>query len=91
MNSKISRFRQALVYAAFVAFALAGTTARGQTTSEGSANGTAIATMKVDLANRSPDIRWPEGFGPSQADLFSHNEIKINASCERLESHHRSD
>ena len=44
-------------------------------------------TMKQDLANRSPDIHWPEGFDPSQADLFSHNELRIAASCERVWSH----
>jgi len=31
-------------------------------------------TMKDDLANRSPDIHWPQGFDPLHADLFSHNE-----------------
>jgi hypothetical protein len=39
-------------------------------------------TMKDDLANRSPDIHWPAGFDPAKADLFSHNELVINASCE---------
>ena len=41
-------------------------------------------TMKTDLANRSPEIHWPEGFDPSQADLFSHNELVIQAPCERV-------
>ena len=41
-------------------------------------------TMSRDLANRSPDIHWPEGFSPDQADLFSHNELHIAASCERV-------
>ena len=31
-------------------------------------------TMKHDLAARSSQIRWPEGFDPERADLFSHNE-----------------
>jgi len=44
-------------------------------------------TMKDDLANRSPDIHWPQGFDPLKADLFSHNELVINASCERVWSH----
>ena len=44
-------------------------------------------TMKHDLANRSPDIHWPEGFDPSHADLFSHNAVHIDASCERVWSH----
>ena len=43
--------------------------------------------MKQDLANREKDIHWPRGFDPSQADLFSHNELLINASCERIWSH----
>jgi uncharacterized protein YndB with AHSA1/START domain len=44
-------------------------------------------TMKDDLANRSPDIHWPPGFDPLKADLFSHNELFINASCERVWQH----
>jgi polyketide cyclase/dehydrase/lipid transport protein len=44
-------------------------------------------TMKDDLANRSPDIHWPEGFTPTAADLFSHNELAISASCERVWKH----
>jgi uncharacterized protein YndB with AHSA1/START domain len=46
-----------------------------------------LMTMKQDLANRSREIHWPEGFDPAQADLFSHNEIRIAASCERVWSH----
>jgi uncharacterized protein YndB with AHSA1/START domain len=41
-------------------------------------------TMNVDLANRSPDIHWPDGFWPLEADLFSHNEGFINAPCEQV-------
>jgi hypothetical protein len=44
-------------------------------------------TMKQDLANREKDIHWPKGFDPSQADLFSHNALVINASCERIWGH----
>lgn len=32
-----------------------------------------------DLAQRHPEIDWPEGFSPETADLFTHNEIFINA------------
>jgi uncharacterized protein YndB with AHSA1/START domain len=32
-----------------------------------------------DLAQRNPDINWPEGFSPETADLFAHNEIFIDA------------
>jgi hypothetical protein len=49
--------------------------------------GTSIMTMKQDLADREKDIHWPEGFNPSQADLFSHNALLINASCERIWGH----
>ena len=44
-------------------------------------------SMKEDLAKRSPDIHWPEGFSPADADLFVHNEIFINAPCERVWDH----
>jgi uncharacterized protein YndB with AHSA1/START domain len=44
-------------------------------------------TMTRDLANRSPDIHWPQDFSPDQADLFSHNELRIEASCERVWKH----
>ena len=47
----------------------------------------ANATMQSDLENRSPDIHWPDGFDPAQADLFSHNSLVINASCQRVWSH----
>ncbi|KDP85221.1 hypothetical protein CF70_015290 [Cupriavidus sp. SK-3] len=46
-----------------------------------------IMTMKDDLANRSPDIHWPAGFDPRKADLFSHNELFISATCERVWQH----
>jgi uncharacterized protein YndB with AHSA1/START domain len=39
------------------------------------------------FGDRSPDIHWPEGFSPDQADLFSHNELRIDASCERVWKH----
>jgi hypothetical protein len=44
-------------------------------------------TMKDDLANRSPQIHWPEGFDPATADLFSHNALLIKATCERIWQH----
>jgi hypothetical protein len=49
--------------------------------------GTSIMTMKQDLADREKDIHWPEGFDPSRADLFSHNALLIDASCERIWGH----
>jgi len=48
---------------------------------------TARMTMKQDLATRSKDIHWPEGFDPEKADLFSHNALVINAACEKVWSH----
>jgi hypothetical protein len=80
----INRFRRALGCAAFAALALAGTTARSQAPIKQGSN---VMTMKQDLANREKDIHWPQGFAPSQADLFSHNALLINASCERIWSH----
>lgn len=44
-------------------------------------------TMKVDLAARSADIHWPIRFSPTAADLFSHNELLIEASCETVWKH----
>jgi hypothetical protein len=44
-------------------------------------------TMGRDLANRSPDIRRPEGFSSDHADLFSHNGLRVDASCERVWKH----
>ena len=44
-------------------------------------------SMKDDLAHRSTDIHWPAGFEPENADLFAHNDLIINASCERIWKH----
>jgi uncharacterized protein YndB with AHSA1/START domain len=41
-------------------------------------------TFNSDGAQRSQDIRWPDGFHPEQADLFAHNEIVIHAPCEKV-------
>jgi polyketide cyclase/dehydrase/lipid transport protein len=35
----------------------------------------------------SREIHWPEGFDPESADLFSHNELIIEATCEKIWSH----
>jgi hypothetical protein len=84
MISGINKFRWALSYLAIAALALTGTAAWSQTTIQSGSN---VMTMKQDLANREKDIHWPQGFDPSQADLFSHNALLINASCERIWSH----
>src|SRR6202522_3648291 len=44
-------------------------------------------SMKDDLAHRSPDIHWPAGFEPEKADLFAHNEARLNASCDTVWRH----
>jgi uncharacterized protein YndB with AHSA1/START domain len=41
-------------------------------------------SMKDDLAHRSAFIHWPAGFEPEKADMFAHNDLLINASCERI-------
>ena len=51
------------------------------------AEGYKDSTMKDDLVHRSPDIHWPAGFEPAHADLFAHNEVVINSSCERVWQH----
>ena len=84
MTSRIRSFRQALGMAAIAALALAGSLAPARAANR---QGSSIMTMKQDLADREKDIHWPEGFNPSQADLFSHNALLINASCERIWGH----
>jgi hypothetical protein len=69
--------------------AIAGTffvAALAASTSVGVASPTA-GTMRDDFAYRSPDIHWPAGFEPATADLLSHNELVIGASCERVWQH----
>ena len=41
-------------------------------------------TINGDGAQRNPDIHWPKGQHPEDADLFAHNEIMVNASCETV-------
>src|SRR5258705_9247578 len=48
---------------------------------------TSVRTMQADLGNRSLDIDWPKGFTPADADLFSHNDLLINATCMRVWRH----
>jgi hypothetical protein len=84
MTHGIKTFRRALGYAALATSALAGIVALSHAANRSWSN---VVTMKKDLANRERDIHWPQGFDPSQADLFSHNELLINASCERFWSH----
>ena len=44
-------------------------------------------SMQDDLANRAAEIHLPTGFDPAKADLFSHNELVVNAPCERVWQH----
>jgi polyketide cyclase/dehydrase/lipid transport protein len=44
-------------------------------------------TVNEDGARRSPDIHWPHGFSPREADLFAHNEISIGAPCSTVWRH----
>ena len=41
-------------------------------------------TINGDGARRNPDIHWPKGQHPEDADLYAHNEIMVNASCETV-------
>jgi uncharacterized protein YndB with AHSA1/START domain len=41
-------------------------------------------TMQMDLTQRSRYIHWPAGFDPANADLYSHNELTINAPCDQV-------
>jgi Polyketide cyclase / dehydrase and lipid transport len=41
-------------------------------------------TINADGAQRNPDIHWPKGQHPEDADLFAHSEIMVNASCETV-------
>jgi hypothetical protein len=42
------------------------------------------STFNADGAQHSPDMHWPDGFHPEQADMFAHNEIVVRASCEKV-------
>jgi len=44
-------------------------------------------TMQNDLVHRSPAIHWAKGFEPQKADLFAHNEITIDATCNAVWNH----
>lgn len=44
-------------------------------------------SMQDDLAARITGVRWPDGMTPDDADMFSHNNLRIAASCERVWDH----
>ena len=37
-----------------------------------------LTQVDRDLAARSSEIHWPQGFTPADADLFAHNEIDVS-------------
>jgi uncharacterized protein YndB with AHSA1/START domain len=43
--------------------------------------------IQEDILHRSADIHWPEGFVPTTADVFVHNEIHIQAPPEQIWRH----
>ena len=44
-------------------------------------------TIQDDITRRSADIHWPDGLIPTDADLFAHNEIVIDAPPEQIWQH----
>ena len=72
--------------ASLLVFGLTGAGAQASSAVEHSQEYKAMS-MKDDLAHRSSDIHWPSGFEPEKADLFAHNDLIINASCERVWTH----
>jgi uncharacterized protein YndB with AHSA1/START domain len=39
------------------------------------------ASPTRDRTARPPEIKWPPSVDPDRADLFAHNDVKINAPC----------
>ena len=73
--------------ASLLLLGLAGAGAQADSHSSSRTEGYKAMSMQDDLAHRSSQIHWPAGFEPAKADLFAHNELLINASCERVWSH----
>jgi uncharacterized protein YndB with AHSA1/START domain len=85
MTSQGTNLRRALAITAAVGLLLPGGSAWSQTAKANpQAERKTTMSMKDDLANRSRDIHWPAEFDPAKADLFSHNELVIDAPCERV-------
>jgi Polyketide cyclase / dehydrase and lipid transport len=40
--------------------------------------------ISSDLADRCPQIHWPDGYDPADADLFAHNDITVNRPVETV-------
>lgn len=41
-------------------------------------------TTALDRPRRNAGVAWPKGFDPMKADAFNHNELLIEASCDRV-------
>jgi hypothetical protein len=88
MNHRTTLLNTARIAAAcLLVFGLAGAIAPADSQPIVHLEGYKAMSMKDDLAHRSPDIHWPAGFEPAKADLFAHNDLIINASCERVWKH----
>jgi hypothetical protein len=90
VNTSRPTSRSVLTAGLFLATMVLGNAAAMAQTSNHLANvpeRNGVMTMQTDLANRSADIHWPEGFNPATAALFSHNQLVIDASCERVWRH----
>ena len=75
------------IAAACLLVGLTNTVAVGGTDSAAPVEGYKAISMKEDVAHHSPDIHWPAGFEPAKADLFAHNDLIVNASCDRVWRH----
>lgn len=43
-------------------------------------------TTEQDLPRRDPDMSWPTGLNPDTADLFNHNRLTMEQSCDVIYS-----
>src|SRR3984957_8187191 len=87
MTNRRTHSRRTLAATTAVALMLAGEHAWSQAPSHPQPERKTTMTMQDDLTNRAVEIHWPAGFDPANADLFSHNELVINAPCERVWQH----
>jgi hypothetical protein len=44
-------------------------------------------TVSRDWAERSPEMNWPTSIFNGSAEIFTHNQVEINASCETVWAH----
>ena len=86
-NRKGARLPSLLLLCGTAAMILLAQATPSSGQSDQDTKGSSAMTMKDDLTHREKDIHWPQGFDPSEADLFSHNSLLIHASCEKIWSH----